>query len=98
MKAFLVKDKKNRELFSKYENKRKVLKSISHNIELESSVRWLAQIELDKLPKNSSLTRIRNRCVITGRGRGINSRFKVSRIKFRELSLLGMFPGVKKAV
>lgn len=52
---------------------------------------------LQKLPKNSSPVRIKNRCSITGRGRGYLRAFGLSRIQFRELALQGMVPGVKKA-
>lgn len=52
---------------------------------------------LQKLPRNSSPTRIKNRCAITGRGRGYLRAFGLSRIQFRELAREGKIPGVKKA-
>lgn len=52
---------------------------------------------LQKLPRNASPTRVRNRCSLTGRGRGFIGRYGLSRIKFRELALDGKIPGVKKA-
>jgi small subunit ribosomal protein S14 len=52
---------------------------------------------LDKLPKNSSPVRLRNRCAITGRGKGFIGAFGISRIKFRDLALIGKIPGVTKA-
>ena len=52
---------------------------------------------LQRLPRNASPTRVRNRCSITGRGRGYIGRYGVSRIKFRELALQGKIPGVRKA-
>lgn len=52
---------------------------------------------LQKLPRNASPTRVRNRCSLTGRGKGYIGHFGVSRIKFRELALDGKLPGVKKA-
>jgi len=52
---------------------------------------------LDLLPKNSSKVRLRNRCNLTGRGKGYMRMFGVSRIKFRELASNGMIPGVTKA-
>jgi small subunit ribosomal protein S14 len=52
---------------------------------------------LQKLPRNSSLTRVKNRCAITGRSRGYLRAFGLSRIKFRELAREGKIPGVKKA-
>lgn len=52
---------------------------------------------LDLLPKNSSKVRLRNRCNLTGRGKGYMRMFGISRIKFRELASNGMIPGVTKA-
>ena len=52
---------------------------------------------LQKLPKNSSPVRIKNRCSITGRGRGYIRAFGLSRIQFREMARQGKIPGVKKA-
>lgn len=52
---------------------------------------------LQKLPRNASPTRVRNRCSLTGRGRGYIGQYGLSRIKFRELALDGKIPGVKKA-
>ena len=52
---------------------------------------------LQKLPRNASPTRVRNRCSITGRGRGYIGKYGISRIKFRELALDGKIPGVRKA-
>ncbi len=56
-----------------------------------------ARTALDKLPKNSSPQRLRNRCQLSGRARGFLRKFKMSRIWFRELALMGMIPGVVKA-
>ncbi|MFT6849475.1 MAG: small subunit ribosomal protein S14 [Sphingobacteriales bacterium] len=52
---------------------------------------------LDRLPKNASPVRMRNRCQITGRPRGYMRKFGVSRVTFREMALNGLIPGVKKA-
>ena len=52
---------------------------------------------LDKLPKNASPVRLRNRCRITGRPRGYMRQFGISRVTFREMALKGLIPGVKKA-
>jgi small subunit ribosomal protein S14 len=54
-------------------------------------------IALNKLPKNSSPIRLRNRCQFTGRPRGFLRKFKLSRITFREMAHMGMIPGVYKA-
>jgi small subunit ribosomal protein S14 len=54
-------------------------------------------LALQKFPRNSSLTRVRSRCALTGRPRGVFKKFGLCRIKFRELALQGLLPGVKKA-
>lgn len=59
--------------------------------------RMLACAKLSKLKNKSSYVKIRNRCVITGRSRGIYNYFKISRIMIRELASKGLLPGVKKA-
>ncbi|MCX7954976.1 MAG: 30S ribosomal protein S14 [Bacteroidales bacterium] len=76
---------KRRKLFEKYEPIRRKLKEENN---------WEA---LQKLPRNSSITRLRNRCKITGRPRGYMRFFGVSRIVFRELASNGLIPGIKKA-
>lgn len=84
-KSIVARQIKREKLVAKFEEKRKQLKAEGD---------YLA---LDKLPKNSSKVRLRNRCSITGRGKGYIGAFGVSRIKFRELASLGRIPGVTKA-
>nr|YP_007890491.1 ribosomal protein S14 [Andalucia godoyi]AGH23985.1 ribosomal protein S14 [Andalucia godoyi] len=93
----MIKDQKIRQLVDHYEVKRAELKSIFYNQALPMTVREEAFAKLSKLPRNSSIVRIRNRCVLTGRGRGISQDFKVSRITLRELVSKGMIPGLKKS-
>jgi small subunit ribosomal protein S14 len=82
MKAREVKRKK---LVDKYAEKRAALKEAGDYIGLQ------------KLPKNSSVVRLHNRCMLTGRPKGYMRQFGVSRINFREMALDGLIPGVKKA-
>ena len=84
-KSVEARQRKRERLVKKYAAKRK---------ELKEAGEWLA---LDKLPKNSSKVRLRNRCALTGRGRGFNRMFGVSRIKFRDLATEGKIPGVTKS-
>jgi small subunit ribosomal protein S14 len=56
-----------------------------------------AQVALQKLPRNSALQRVRNRCQMSGRSRGYVRTFGLSRIAFREMALQGLIPGVRKA-
>lgn len=83
--SIVVKNEKRKKLAKKYEEKRKELKKKGD------------QRALDKLPRNSSPVRVRNRCALTGRGRGFVRDFKLSRNKFREKAQYGLIPGIKKA-
>lgn len=58
---------------------------------------WEAQAALQKLPRNSSPTRLKNRCAVTGRSRAYMRKFGLSRITFREMASLGLLPGVRKS-
>ena len=78
-------------------NKRKSLKKIIMNRDLPLDERFSAQIKLNEMPRDSSHIRVRNRCNVTGRPRGVYRKFGLSRITFRELASKGMIPGVSKA-
>lgn len=97
MKKYLLKDYLRRKTFSKLELKRQALKYMFKNNELPFNIRLEAQSKLNQLPRNSSQVRIKNYCVVSGRSRGIFSKFRLSRIKFRELALAGLLPGIVKA-
>ena len=92
-----ITDQKRRILAEKYELRRKLYKSLVRDTELPNEVRENAQCKLADLPRNSSFTRVMNRCVFTGRARSVYQLFRVSRIVFRELASKGMLHGVKKA-
>ena len=81
----------------KYAALRAELKVIIRRQESSSDEKQAAVARLDKLPKSSSPIRLRNRCFITGRPRGVIRRFKLSRLSFREMALNGEIPGVTKA-
>jgi small subunit ribosomal protein S14 len=83
--AWVVKQKRREALVKKYADLRRQLKK-------QKNFAALA-----KLPRDSSPTRSRNRCQLTGRSRGVLRKFKVSRIMLRELALAGKIPGMKKA-
>jgi small subunit ribosomal protein S14 len=84
-------------LVAKYAKTRAELKAILVNPATVDEQFFDAQKKLAKLPRNSSPTRVRNRCVLSGRPRGYNRRFRVSRMTFRELALAGKIPGVTKS-
>ena len=84
-KSVEARQRKRERLVAQFAEKRKALKEAGE---------WML---LDKLPKNSSKVRLRNRCALTGRGRGYVRMFGISRIKFRDLASDGKIPGVTKA-
>ncbi|MBS1985258.1 MAG: 30S ribosomal protein S14 [Bdellovibrionales bacterium] len=73
------------------------LKKRAVDFSLSDEDRAAARMTLQKLPRNGAACRVRSRCQLTGRGRGVYKKFGLSRIKFRELALLGRIPGVTKA-
>ncbi len=73
------------------------LKSTIMNKAIAPEERFAAQLKLAAMPRTSSATRIRNRCMITGRGRGVYRKFNISRIMLREMAAGGLIPGVRKA-
>ena len=81
----------------KFEKKRENLKKIIKNRKLPLDERFDAQLKLAKLPRNSTKIRIRNRCEMTGRPRGVYRKFKISRIALRELASKGIIPGMTKS-
>ena len=96
-KSLVNRNKKRIALNLKFENKRKELKKIVMNKKLSLEERFKAQMELSKLPRNSSKVRIKNRCEITGRSHAVYRKLKISRIALRQLSLEGKIPGMVKS-
>ncbi len=86
MKYLIIKDRRNRLLYNLYERRRKVLRAIIENLSLPLNVRNNAYNVIMSLPRETSNTRMRNRCMLTGRSRGIYKRFGVSRLIFRKLA------------
>ena len=91
------KNNKRINLSNKFYNKREKLKKIIMNKKLPLEERFKAQQKLSKLPRNSSKTRVMNRCQITGRPHGVYRKLKISRIAFRQLGLQGKIPGLVKS-
>ena len=96
-KSKIVREQKLLKNVQRYSKKRAELKAIISNPSTKIEDRDDAVHKLDKLPKSSSAIRLRNRCFITGRPRGVLSRFRLSRLSFREMALNGEIPGVTKA-
>tara|TARA_B100001123_G_scaffold315215_1_gene352828 strand:- start:73 stop:378 length:306 start_codon:yes stop_codon:yes gene_type:complete len=91
------KNNKRIKLSNRYYKKRKILKQIIMNKNLPLEERFKAQQKLSKMPRNSSKTRVRNRCQITGRPHGVYRKLKISRIALRQLGLQGKIPGMVKS-
>ena len=96
-KSAVQKNLKRMKMAKEFENKREKLKKIIMNKKLELSERFAAQLKLDKLPKNSSKVRIRNRCGISGRPHGYYRKLKISRIALRDMASAGKIPGIIKS-
>nr|YP_010206403.1 ribosomal protein S14 [Alaria crassifolia]UAX19915.1 ribosomal protein S14 [Alaria crassifolia] len=90
-------DYKRRKAFALYESRRKALQAVATNQNLEVSLRWWAQLEKSKLPRQSSLSRVHNHCIDTNRSRSVLSFYKLSRLQFRRLASKGSFSGLRKA-
>lgn len=88
---------KRQKLVSKYAEKRKNLLEVLKNSSLNDDERNAAFIKLQKLPRDSSPVRLRNRCSLTGRPRGIYSKFGLGRNKLRDIAMSGKIPGMIKA-
>lgn len=85
IKHKLEKDQVYRNSNRQYEFKRTLFKSIAVNRSLQSDTRLVAQFLLDELPKTSSKTQLKNRCLVTGRSKGVSRKYKFSRIELRRL-------------
>ena len=92
-----LREKKRRDTVAKFKAKRAALFEIIHNAKAADEDREAARAKLQKLPRDASPSRLRNRCALTGRSRGVYSKFGLGRIKLRELVMRGEVPGVIKA-
>jgi small subunit ribosomal protein S14 len=90
-------EQKRADLAAKYAKKYAELKAVANDAKKSDEERYLARLELQKLPRNANPTRQRNRCGLTGRPRGTFRKFGLARNKIRELAFSGDIPGVVKA-
>lgn len=88
---------KRRKLVKKFAAKRLVIKNKLQDVSLSDEERQVARVALQSLPRNASECRLRNRCQITGRPRGVFRKFGLCRNKIREYAMKGEIPGVVKA-
>lgn len=95
--ALINREDKRRSTVKKFAAKRQALKAIINDVTIDDSVRMDARLKLQALPRNASECRLRNRCQLTGRPRGVFRKFGLCRNKIREFAMKGEIPGVVKA-
>ncbi len=95
--SLINRDIKRAKQVEKFAAKRAALKAIIDDQSKSDEDRYQARLQLQKLPRNSSPSRQRNRCVVTGRPRGVFSKFGLTRHKLREMAMRGEIPGMTKA-
>ncbi len=95
--AVINREEKRTKMVAKYAAKRSELFAIINNAKLGDEERMEARLKLQKLPRNSSPSRQRSRCAITGRPRGVFRKFGLCRLKLRESAMRGEVPGMVKA-
>jgi len=95
--ALINREQKRRATVKKYAAKRAELVAIIENTKLSDEERYAAREKLQQLPRDASPARLRNRCALTGRPRGVYRKFGLARNKLREIAMRGEIPGVIKA-
>ena len=95
--SLINRDEKRRVLVKKYAKKREALLAIINNTKASDDDRFAARLKLQQLPRNASPVRLRNRCTLTGRPRGVFRKFGLGRNKLRDIAMRGEIPGVIKA-
>jgi small subunit ribosomal protein S14 len=96
-KSSVEKNERRRKLTKQYSGRRSRLRAIARDKSKPMEERFAATLKLAELPRNSSATRIRNRCEATGRPRGFYRKHRLSRIALRELGSKGLIPGLLKS-
>ena len=95
--SMIARENKRNRTVAKYAEKRKALKNILANFNASDEEKWDAQIQIQKMPRDSSPVRLRRRCQITGRPHGVYRKFGLCRNKLREAAMRGDVPGLTKA-
>jgi small subunit ribosomal protein S14 len=95
--SMIERNNKRRRLAKRYKTRRERLKAIAADRSLPAEERFAARLKLAELPRNSSPTRVRNRCELTGRPRGYYRKLRMSRIALRDLGSQGLIPGMVKS-
>jgi small subunit ribosomal protein S14 len=95
--SMVEREKKRERLVARYAAKRAALKEVAENDALSMEERFKARLKLAKLPRNSSATRLHNRCQVSGRPKAYYRKLKMSRIALRDLASVGQVPGMVKS-
>ena len=93
----IKKNQTRRKLVAQQAAKRAALKAVANDRSLSPEERFQAHLKLAELPRNGAKIRIRNRCELSGRPRGVYRKFKLSRIALRDLASIGQIPGMVKS-
>ena len=96
-KSAVEKNKARKKMVDRYAGKRTALKQVARDRTLPPEERFQAYLKLAELPRNSSKGRLRYRCQVTGRPRGVYRKFQLSRITLRDLASVGQIPGMVKS-
>jgi small subunit ribosomal protein S14 len=96
-KSMVAREEKRKKMVMKYVEKRNTLREVIRDPKKSTEEKLAAQVQLQKLPRDSNATRIRNRCNLTGRPHGFYRKFGLSRNKLREATMRGDVPGLVKA-
>ncbi|MEL6233834.1 MAG: 30S ribosomal protein S14 [Pseudomonadota bacterium] len=96
-KSMVAREAKRQKLVEKFAAKRAALKAQANDENLEMAERFKARLKLAKLPRNSSPTRLHNRCQVSGRPKAYYRKLKMSRIALRDLASVGQIPGMVKS-
>ena len=95
--ALINRNEKRKKLVAKFAKKRDALQAIIDDPKASDETRYEARLKVQALPRNANKTRVRNRCALTGRPRGVYSKFGLGRNKLREYAMRGEVPGIVKA-
>ncbi len=95
--SVMEREKKRERMVARYAKRRAELRAILRDRSVSDDERWDAQLKFQALPRNSSAVRLRRRCALTGRPRGVYRRFGLGRNKLREAAMRGDIPGLVKA-
>jgi small subunit ribosomal protein S14 len=95
--ALINRQYKREKLVAKFAKRREALIAVIENSKVSDETRFAARLKLQQLPRNANPTRLRNRCALTGRPRGVFRKFGLGRNKLREYAMRGEIPGIVKA-